>query len=624
MLASLATAYGKWRGLAVVDADSGRLLASRGEHIPLDGLDPDEPGSRLVGGASGAPRLVSAARLERADGTRQLIVASGPLRLPDQYGGRSAYVTDAQGRTVLASGPHAADAGLRKAVQDGRGDVRRAGHRYYVIGRGEVPAGPHVRDLGLTVSTVVPVPAGTAVGDDRLRGLGAAGALLAVALLVTWLLVRYVQRPLLTLHQEARRVARGELARPVSVRARGEAARIAGALESLRRQLRGETAESVRALKGRGELRDQPQRSRRQKTAYRSTLRLVLAGCATLIATWAVALPLAGHGQGGQYVPPQAARDQRDRTQAAADRIRRTLGETVADLTSIAKLTAGTRVGDVLDDARPRHGAWRSLYLVNRDGRILARSGHHPLDIDRRSALAKVKPGGTAVLQLNRSGRVPVAAAVVPVGDGTRKLVGELTPDAFNGVLTRSGLGRSWLVDPSGRIIASNQGFIAFRSPPAPGGRTLAATAQVKGAKAVEGLGWRVVTHKPLSWTRLAAYETERHAELAALLALAAAGLGLGWLELTVLRPLRALDRSAQALAGGDRTAVIYPVHHDEVGSVARSLELIRQQLAAAPAPEPPLPPPPADRDARPEAHREAREAHREAGSWSSSSAFSS
>ncbi|MFF4504702.1 HAMP domain-containing protein [Streptomyces sp. NPDC001401] len=616
-----------------MDPGSGKLLASRGEHIPLDGLDPDEPRSRLVGGGSGAPRLVSAARLERADGTEQLVVASGPLRLPDQYGGRSAYVTDAHGRTVLASGPHAGDAGLRKAVQDWDLDVRRAGGRYYVIGRGEVPGGPHVRDLGLTVSTVVPVPAGTAVGDDRLRGLGAAGALLVVGLLVTWLLVRYVQRPLLALHQEARRMARGEVARPVAVRARGEAGRIAGALESLRRQLLGETVESASAketarsrpqfgsaLKGRGAVsicgsaagRDQPQRSRREKTAYRGTLRLVVAGCAALIAAWAVALPLAGHGQGGRYVPAQAARDQRDRTQAAADRIRRTLGETVADLSSIARLTAGARgLGDVLDDELPRHGAWRSLYLVNRDGRVLARSGHHPLDIDRKSVLAPVKPGGPTVLQLNRSGRVPVAAAVVPVGDGSRKLVGELTPDAFNGVLTRSGLGRSWLVDPNGRIIASNQGFIAFRSPPAPGGRTLVATAPVKGAKAVQGLRWRVVTHKPLSWTRLAAYETERHAELAALLALAAAGLGLGWLELTVLRPLRALDRSARALAAGDRTTVIYPVHHDEVGSVARSLELVRQQLAAAPAPAH------AHRDAHPEAHREA-------GSWSSSSAFSS
>ncbi|WP_217209888.1 HAMP domain-containing protein [Streptomyces sp. AC550_RSS872] len=587
VLDSLAGAYDKWRGLAVVDAGSGKLLAARGEKVPLDDTEGLKP--RLVVGAAGAPRLVSYARLEGGDGTEWLVVSSGALRLPAQQGGRTTYVTDANGRTVAASGPQAGDTGLRAAVQDWNLDVRREGGRYFAVGRAEVPGGEHVRDLGLTVATVVPVPAGTAVADDRRTGLAAAGALLAVGLLVTWLLVRYVQRPLLGLHQEARRIARGDLGRPVAVRAaRGEARRIARVLESLRLQL----------LNGSGELRPRKRRG---------GLRAVVVCCAALVAAWAVALPLVTYARSGDHVPDQAARDQQYRTQAAADRVRRTLGETVADLSSIARLADGTRggVGEVLDDELPGHDTWSSLYLVDRDGEILAHSGDTPLDVDRKAALASVKPGTSGVVQLNRSGRVPVAAAVVPVGDGTRKLVCELTPDAFNQVLTRSGLGRSWLADASGRIIASNQGFVAFSSMPSPGGHTLAATAQVKGATAVDGLRWRVVTHKPLSWLRLAGYEAERHAELAALLALAAAALGLGWLELTVLRPLRALDRSASALAAGDRTAVIFPVHHDEVGSVARSLELVRQQLAASPREAP-------------------REAHREARSCSSSSASTS
>jgi methyl-accepting chemotaxis protein len=565
VLGSLSSAYDKWRGLAVVDARSGKLLAAGGEKMPLD--DTEGLKSRLVVGAAGTPRLVSYARLEGGDGTKQLVVSSGALRLPGQHGGRTTYVTDASGRTVAASGPQAGDTALRAAVQDWNLDVRRDGGRYFAIGRAEVPGGEHIRNLGLTVATVVPVPAGTAVADDRLTGLAAAGALLAVGLLVTWLLVRYVQRPLLGLHQEARRIARGNLGRPVAVpAARGEARRIAGVLESLRRQLLNEPAEL-------------PARKRR------GGLWVVVVGCAVLVAVWAIALPLVTYAQGSDRVPDQAARDQQYRTQATADRVRRTLGETVAELSSLAQLTDGTRGGvrEVLDDELAEHEAWSSLYLVDRDGEILARSGDTPLDVDRKTALASVKPGASGVIQLNRSGRVPVAAVVVPVGDGTRKLVSELTPDALNGVLTRSGLGRSWLTDANGRIIASNQGFIAFSSTPTPGGHTLVATAQVKGATAVDGLRWRVVTHKPLSWLRLAAYESERHAELAALLAFAAALLGLGWLELTVLRPLRALDRSASALAAGDRTAVIYPVHHDEVGSVARSLELVRRQLAPSP-----------------------------------------
>ncbi|WP_129768014.1 hypothetical protein, partial [Streptomyces sp. L-9-10] len=34
-----------------------------------------------------------------------------------------------------------------------------------------------------------------------------------------------------------------------------------------------------------------------------------------------------------------------------------------------------------------------------------------------------------------------------------------------------------------------------------------------------------------------------------------------------------------ETLADGDRRTVLYPRHHDEVGAIARSLELLRQQL---------------------------------------------
>lgn len=41
-----------------------------------------------------------------------------------------------------------------------------------------MPGGEHVRDPGLAVATVVPVPAGTAVADDRRTGLAAAFSLI--------------------------------------------------------------------------------------------------------------------------------------------------------------------------------------------------------------------------------------------------------------------------------------------------------------------------------------------------------------------------------------------------------------------------------------------------------------
>ncbi|WP_055530447.1 HAMP domain-containing protein [Streptomyces graminilatus] len=573
-LDSLASAYGKWRGIAVLDAVSGRELTSFGEPVPLKGaprgdIDEDALRPRLAADGNGAALVVSYALFEGADGKKQLVVSTGALRLPNQSGGSNTYVVDARGRIVAASGPKAYDEELWAAVQDRDVDVRREGRQYYVVGRAEVPDSEHVKDLKLTMATVAAVPVGTAVADDRFTGLAAAGTLLAVGLLVTLLLVRYIQRPLLGLHQEAQRIARGDLGDPVAVRAaRGEARRIANALESLRQQLLDRSAGFA---------------PRTQQRRQRIGLRVIVLGCAALIAAWAVALPFAASARDDDQVPQQIGLDQQYRTQSAADRVHGTLAQTVADLSTIAQLADNNKggVAKVLDDQLPGHDNWGSLYLVDREGKILARAGKTPLDTDRKAALAQVKTNTPGVVQLNHSGKVPVVAAAVTVGDGSRQLlVSELTPDAFNGVLTRSRLGRTWLVDAGGRIIASNQGFIAFSSPPRPNGDILAA-ALVKGVAATnDRLGWRVVTHKPTSWLRLAGYESERSAELSALLAVAAAVLGLGWLELTVLRPLRAAGRSAGALASGERTAVIYPVHQDEVGSVARSLELLRQQLA--------------------------------------------
>ncbi|MGW7530543.1 HAMP domain-containing protein [Streptomyces sp. NPDC054783] len=553
-----------------MDTGSGRLLAARGETVPLDGLTEADRGSgglrpRLVAGRSGAPRLLSFAYLDGAGDKSWLVVSSATLRLPSEEGSRSTFVTDSGGRVIAAVGTSATNTGLRTAVEEGKVDLRRAGRGYLVIGRAEVPDGDRVRGLGLSVATAVPVPVGTAARGDSLVGLAAASALLALGVLVTWLLIRHVQRPLLRLHQEARRLAGGDVKLPVSVRGWGEAARVGRSLESLRCQLAGETVAAG----------SPPAPSRR------AGLRSVVLSCAVLVTAWAVALPLLTLAEGRAQVPAQAVQDQRHRAQAAADRVRRTLDESVTDLSAIAQLAVDSRGGiaDVLDEQLPRHGAWRSLYLVDADGDVIARSGRAPYGIDRAAAAKSVKPGAPAVLQLNRSGTMPLSAAVVPVGDGRRKLFAELRPDVFNEVLTRPGLGRSWLVDVRRRIIASNGGFIAFSSLPGHGRTTLAADEQVGGTPAVAGLHWRVVTHKPLSWTRLAAYETERHAWLAGLLAFTVTLLCLGWLELAVLRPLRALDRSAAALASGDRTSVVYPLHHDEVGSVARSLELIRQRL---------------------------------------------
>ncbi|WP_310727956.1 hypothetical protein [Streptomyces sp. N2A] len=95
-LRRLSHSHGKWRGLAAVDPASGRLLAARGENVPLNRLSQrgsaDALQPRLVTLGSGQPRLLSFALLDAAGGKRQLLIASGSLRLPEQKEGRTTFV----------------------------------------------------------------------------------------------------------------------------------------------------------------------------------------------------------------------------------------------------------------------------------------------------------------------------------------------------------------------------------------------------------------------------------------------------------------------------------------------------------------------------------------------------
>jgi HAMP domain-containing protein len=111
-------------------------------------------------------------------------------------------------------------------------------------------------------------------------------------------------------------------------------------------------------------------------------------------------------------------------------------------------------------------------------------------------------------------------------------------------------------------------------------GMHVAGAAPLALAGPAAGLGWRVVTSEQAAALNLTPFTAERVTMLAGLLGLTAGAACLGWLHIVVVRPLRALARLAERLAGGDRRTVLYPVNHDETGSVTRSLELIRQTLA--------------------------------------------
>jgi HAMP domain-containing protein len=401
-----------------------------------------------------------------------------------------------------------------------------------------------------------------------------------------------VQRPLIRLFLESRRLTRGDLTRPVTVPGYGEARRVGLALEQLRRQLLGESADATGPT-------PRPRGLRRIGT------RALLAVCAVLLLAWSAPLMLLiNRADSTAVVPQQLVSDQRERTDTLSDRVRRALNEGSADLESVGSLignrTEPEAMEKVLERTLDENRRYRSLYVVDSSGEILARKGKDP------KMIRSHRVSDTPIRLLGRGGKEPVvvANADIPGRDGAQ-LVGEFRVEFLNALLTRPGLGVVRLVDDRSKVIAGNTGFLAFQGLPddhlkdlvaasaqrlgkkarANGvlyrehGVRIAAAAPFAGSGPAESLGWSVVSWQPANRLAIPEYDTQNRTVLAGLLGAAAAVACLGWLHIVVARPLRSLADRAEALAGGDRKTVLFPQHHDEVGAVTRSLELIRQQL---------------------------------------------
>ncbi|GAA3828258.1 hypothetical protein GCM10022403_071930 [Streptomyces coacervatus] len=554
-----------------------------------------------------------------------LLVASEALPALTAYGdGRTAEVLDASG-TALATAAHgtaspaAADSGLPASAaraakgsgqdSDASGSLPGAttGGRRTVAGWAQVASatGPGDTDgLGLVVLTSRAVPLATATADYSRFALQAAGALAAIALLLGLLLHYSVQRPLLRLYLSADRLARGatepgpaawaELARPVPVHGFGELARIGRALESLRRQLLGEGGpQEFPARRGPG---------------YRA----LAAVCAVLVAGWAVPMIfLLNRADTATAVPAPVLAAQQARTEIATSRIRQSFDQSYTDLSDVAASLPGrSRAAqtEALKRTLADHKRFRSLYLLDRSGGIALRVGDTPL-----RTLVHV-PSGSGITTVNTSGRIPAIAAYAQVRAVKGKapaagvvLFGEIDVNTLNAGLARPKLGSVWVTDDHDRVLAASVGYRAFQALPdsgltrlaratqgAPGtagtatsavlssssGPSVDAAAPLAQSGPTARLRWHVVTAEPAAALQLPAVQAEQRTMLAGILALTLSVACLGWLHVVVVRPLRSVALLVERLAGGDRRTVLHPVNHDEVGSVTRGLELMRQALA--------------------------------------------
>ncbi|MEK8143299.1 HAMP domain-containing protein [Streptomyces sp. M10(2022)] len=312
-------------------------------------------------------------------------------------------------------------------------------------------------------------------------------------------------------------------------------------------------------------------------------------------------------------VPEQITNDQRERTDTLADRVRRALNEGHADLVSVASLigdkTSPDDIEKVLERTRTEHLRYRSLYVRTADGTIIAQAGDSP-GTGRRVRWEEGDQNGTApfaepISLLNHSGKEPVIAgyAELPGRDGAA-VVGEFRVDFINSLLKRPGLGQIRVVDGERRVLGQ-QRLPGLREAAGPAGRTrsryepedrphrprrrsplpLRRSGAGSGRRTVRGRrrgqvaqldGGQLEARGRARDPRVPPAEPHRPGR-------SARRHGRGRLSRLAAHrgrtPLRALASQAEALADGDRRTVLYPRHHDEVGAVARSLELLRQQV---------------------------------------------
>ncbi|MFG2482222.1 MULTISPECIES: HAMP domain-containing protein [Streptomyces] len=638
VLDKLGSVYQKWRGTAVIEIKSGRLEAQRGENLPLTALDltalDGESGlaPRMVRLENGETRLLTLALLSWPDRPQQLLVASSSLKVPGISLGRSRAIAvlDSSGQVLGSDGvggsgqekkqlatfaktvAQKAEQHPLQAKEPGSGGFAgvsgsllgdaRDGHRsvagYAKLTGSQPGVGTDATALGLTVVSFVSVAEERSAAVDSFFWIAASAALLVLGALAVALLVTTVQRPLLQLFLESRRIGRGDLHRPVTLPKYGEAARIGAALDRLRRQLLGEPAAQTQAPRG----------GRRSRIGTRA----LLAVCGILLLAWSAPLLLTLNRAGDSVaVPRSIVDDQRERTDTLADRVRRALNEGHADLTSVASVISDRNspgeLTELLERTRNQHGRYASLYVLGADGTVLARTGgtpHHP---------AGQGPSKQPVTLVDSGNRPVITEYAEAPGLAGAAVVGELRIDFLNALLKRPGLGEVRVVDAEHRVIGGNNGYLAFASLSDPaldtlvkaaneksgandkagkgphaksallrkGGLAVAAAAPMTGGGVAQPLEWTVVTRQPAKGLEIPAYTAQNRTVLAGLLGLTGAAACLGWMHIIVVRPLRELARRAEALADGDRRTVVYPTHHDEVGAVARSLEVIRHQLSA-------------------------------------------
>lgn len=597
LLGSLGEVYPRWRGMALMESSTGRLLAARGEPMPfaaLDGGAVKEASVRPVASTGMGVVMVATVPLPAGNDDRTLVAFTDMFtsEVPlDSSSRQNVLVVSADGRVLDSRGPvpaaddHVGQGLVRTAAAESA--AGRSGSNFDVVA-GKGPTADGGREtalvaayaplaveglsgtLGLSLVSMAHIPLG---GEAQTSHHPATAITLVVVAVFGFVLVRRtVVGPVRRLRTDALAVAFGAGALKVRVSGVREVRRIAATLERLR-------CPAVDR--------------QRNRWLVPSARQVVVVGAVATLAWSCSVMVIAGSST--PKVPDVVVRERGMEVSRIADTVRRSLNGAVADLKLLVRSKGNKDAASTLplmERLIAREARYRSIYVVDSAGRVVVRTGRQPLRAEERL------PPGEGVRQHNTVGRLPVIFAHTDLPDAQQTVVAEFDVEHLSELL-RGRAGRVRIVDTGFRTIADTEGYLAFHTLSeealrrsasealagqsrteigrSRGGESVIASAAVGVSGPAAGLKWSVVSEQQTSALGLPENELRRRNFAAGLIGVVIALLQFGWHEFLVVRQLRRTATLAERLATGDTGSGIHPVRQDQIGTITFCLEICRK-----------------------------------------------
>jgi HAMP domain-containing protein len=630
-----------WSSLELVDTEAHRVLAGAGTlgtsaSAALSRIALPESTERAVTTEDGADVLRIEVPLESSP---EVLVLTAPLGVTAS-GGSQAVLVDAADRALVAVGTSAAGtpdvrshalrlaaAGHSGALTAGRGSAKPTVFSYAPISlttalneTGEQAfdsssAASAVSGLGLGLMVQRTVTAASVTGIDRSEqrriAVAAGLGMLAIALFAAALLWFGVVGPIRRLARQSPQIPAVGVADLPSWS--GEARDLGRSMHRLAVEFSTEAAPARRAAAA-GSL-----------WARVSSGVVVLCVALVPVLAWAGAVTYEVYASAPVIVPGQIATDQAASTTVLAASIQARLAAGGEDLSTVAAaaqtdlsgdtssagsagsagsttaakptasaaaspLASAARLETLVESVTSASNAYSAVYVVDRGGKVLARAGDSP----RAGVKSTGDSAATAatVVEGAISGHSALLYAVLPIGGGD-SAVAEFSDAQLITAVQHYSLGTVNLADDGDRVLLSNGSFTAYAGLSG----AEAQTAQAARARGVQGAGAHVdrqavveasavapggarltlTTDRATAKIAVSGVLLRQSVQLLALLAITAALLCGGWIQLMVLMPLRRLERRARAVAEGDHSEAVVPQRADEIGQLSRALDLLRR-----------------------------------------------